>query len=213
MSILTGLKRKGEKKMLLYIIRHGETAWNHLCKIQGNADIPLNENGIELAKITAEKLRDVSFDLAIASPLQRALVTAELILEGREVPIIKDSRIQEIDFGELEGLAVDKSDPKSPIYPFFHDPFHFQPAKGGESVADVCRRTKDFYEDITTREEYQDKTILVATHGCALRGILNSVYEDKTDFWHGKVCPNCGVNVVEVKNGRARLLEDDKIYY
>ena len=58
--------------MKLYIIRHGETSWNAEGRLQGQTDIPLNENGIRLAKITCEALKEVPFDLAISSPLKRA---------------------------------------------------------------------------------------------------------------------------------------------
>ena len=104
--------------MLLYIIRHGETAWNALGKIQGTADIPLNENGINLAKQTAEQLKDVPFDAAISSPLMRAYKTAEIILGDRDIPIETDKRIQEIDFGDMEGEPVMKTDPSHPFYTF-----------------------------------------------------------------------------------------------
>ncbi len=199
--------------MLLYLIRHGETPWNAMMKIQGVVDIPLNEKGIELARITGEKLLDVPFDFAISSPLQRAYKTAELALGGRDIPIYTDDRIQEIDFGELEGTAVVKTDPTHPFYKFFNDAYNFQPAKHGESIFDVCARTKEFYDELIARPEIQDKTILIATHGCAVRGILHNVYEDTTDYWHGGVCPNCGVNIVEVKDGKSVLLADDKVYY
>ena len=46
--------------MKLYIIRHGETSWNAEGRLQGQTDIPLNENGIRLAKITGEALKQVS---------------------------------------------------------------------------------------------------------------------------------------------------------
>ena len=46
--------------MLLYIVRHGLTPWNHLHKAQGSADIPLAQEGIDLARRTGEALMDVS---------------------------------------------------------------------------------------------------------------------------------------------------------
>ena len=61
--------------MRLYIMRHGETAWNAQKKIQGVADIPLDGKGKELAKITGWALRDVDFDRVITSPLNRAKET------------------------------------------------------------------------------------------------------------------------------------------
>lgn len=199
--------------MLLYIIRHGETAWNALGKIQGTADIPLNENGINLAKQTAEQLKDVPFDAAISSPLMRAYKTAEIILGDRDIPIETDKRIQEIDFGDMEGEPIMKTDPSHPFYNFFADAYHYVPARNGETIYEVCERTKKFYEDLIAREELQDKTVLIATHGCAVRGILHNVYDDVSDYWHGGVCPNCGVNIVEVKDKKAVLLAEDKVYY
>ena len=89
--------------MKLYLVRHGETDWNKVKKIQGQVDIPLNQFGKHLAEETAEGLHDIPFDLCISSPLSRAYETARIILEGRDVPIITDARIGEMAFGEYEG--------------------------------------------------------------------------------------------------------------
>ena len=51
--------------MDIYLIRHGETDWNRMKKLQGTTDIPLNAYGIELAEKTAEGLKDIPFDAAI----------------------------------------------------------------------------------------------------------------------------------------------------
>lgn len=96
--------------MKIYLIRHGETSWNTLGRLQGRTDIELNENGIRLAKITGEKLKDVHFDLAIASPLKRAYETAGLVLGDRNIPILTDERIEEISFGEWEGLCCRRAE-------------------------------------------------------------------------------------------------------
>ena len=66
-------------------------------------DIPLAPEGIELAKRTGEALKDVSFDICFTSPLTRAKQTAHYVLGNRQIPVIEDKRIQEIDFGVLEG--------------------------------------------------------------------------------------------------------------
>ena len=91
--------------MKLYILRHGKTQWNALRKVQGAADIPLAEEGISLARKVGETLKDVPFDLCFSSPLKRAIQTAELVLgqKADRIPVILDKRIQEIDFGALEG--------------------------------------------------------------------------------------------------------------
>lgn len=91
--------------MKLYIIRHGETAWNVEGRLQGQTDTELNENGVRLAKVTAEGLKNIPFDLGISSPLRRAKHTAELVLAGRNVPLTTDDRLMELSFGSWEGLG------------------------------------------------------------------------------------------------------------
>lgn len=202
--------------MLLYIIRHGETQWNVEGRLQGQSETHLNENGIRLAKVTAEGLRDVPFDLGITSPLERARMTAQIILGDRNVPLYEDDRIQELSFGSWEGLGCRKENyqiPSEHFDDFYKDPLHFQPAEDGETIMHLCERTREFYQELIRREEYQDKTILIASHGCATRAILQNVYTDHSDFWHGGVPLNCAVNIVEVRDGKSRLLEEDKVYY
>ena len=52
--------------MKLYIMRHGETAWNVEGRLQSKTDTELNENGVRLAKVTAEGLKNIPFDLGIS---------------------------------------------------------------------------------------------------------------------------------------------------
>ena len=203
--------------MKLYVVRHGETVWNRLHKVQGAADIPLAENGILLAEKTGEALKKIPFDLCITSPLKRARKTAELILEKqpKQVPIIEDARIQEINFGDLEGVVCFTDDHEylnEQMKDFFEEPWKFERPENGENIADILARTKNFWEEKIQDPSLQDKTILIASHGCAVRALLQNVYQDPQNFWHGCVPPNCSVNVVEVTDGKAVLLEEDKVY-
>ena len=201
--------------MLIYIVRHGLTEWNKLKKLQGAADVPLAKEGILLAEKTGEALKDVKFDICFTSPLSRARQTAECVLGDRNVPIIPDKRIQEINFGNLEGGCVRDAegnyiDPQ--VETFFRDPVNFKRPENGENIFDVIARTKDFWEEKTSDPSLTDKTVLVASHGCAVRALLQNIYHDPENFWHGCVPPNCCVNLVEVKNGKTVLLEEDKVY-
>ena len=64
----------------------------------------------------------------------------------------------------------------------------------------------------TTDPALADKTVLISSHGCAVRALLQNVYQDPVHFWHGCVPPNCSINLVEVKDGNARFLEEDRVY-
>ena len=204
--------------MKMYIIRHGQTPWNARKCRQGRADVDLNENGIYLAELTGKALRDVTFDMAFTSPLIRAKHTAQCILAGRKVPIIEDERLIEISFGIFEGCCYAEENRQVPqqwIENFFHAPQDYVAAPGGESLDDVEKRTRNFMEDICSRKELQDKTILVSTHGCALRGLLNSIREsNREDYWHGGVSKNCAVSIVTCNRGeKPVLVEENHIYY
>lgn len=202
--------------MKMYIIRHGQTPWNARKCLQGRSDVDLNENGIYLAELTGKALRDVTFDMAFTSPLIRAKHTAQCILAGRKVPIIEDERLIEISFGIYEGCCYAEENRQVPqqwIENFFHAPQDYVAAPGGESLDDVEKRTRNFMEDICSRKELQDKTILVSTHGCALRGLLNSIREsNREDYWHGGVSKNCAVSIVTCNRGEKPVLVEEIIF-
>ncbi|MGI6118839.1 MAG: histidine phosphatase family protein [Bilifractor sp.] len=202
--------------MILYVIRHGETYWNKEHKLQGQQGTDLDSEGIRLAAITARGMRDIHLDFCISSPLIRARHTAEIITAGRGIPILEDERIEEIAFGEWEGkhcLAPDIEIPEDRWSVFFSDPFHYIPPRGGESIRDVINRTGNFIREITTDPGNRDKSILISTHGCAMRAMLNPFYKNPKDFWHGGVPKNCALSEVVVRNGKAVLTVSDHTYY
>ena len=95
---------------------------------------------------------------------------------------------------------------------FFEEPQKFERPQNGENISDILKRTREFWVEKTTDPALADKTILVSSHGCAVRALLQNVYQDPEHFWHGCVPPNCSINLLEVKDGKARFLEEDKVY-
>lgn len=143
--------------MRLLIVRHGRTDWNDQGKIQGCADIELNETGINQAKETAKKLENEKIDLIIASPLIRTKQTAEIINEGRNIDIIYDKRLLERDFGEFEGLNKNEFDYES--FWTYSKNLKYEKA---ENIQDFFKREFDFLDDI--KEKYKNKTVLLVSH-------------------------------------------------
>ena len=86
---------------MLYIMRHGRTVWNMEHKLQGKTDVPLSEAGRPVVEQAAAAYRDTHIDVCYCSPLIRAVETAEIVLRGREIPIITDVRLEEMGFGGL----------------------------------------------------------------------------------------------------------------
>lgn len=205
--------------MRLYIIRHGETSWNTQLRLQGQTDIELNENGRALAAKTALALREVPFDLVVTSPLSRARETAQILMGGRDIPMVEDARIQEINFGELEGVRLTREERNTPgneFYDFFHAPGQYRPQKGGESLDELCARTAVFLEEL--RESAQGRaegmTILISTHGATSRALLSAIKgTPREHFWEEGVPKNCAVTVVDLVEGRWVIREQDVVYY
>ena len=107
---------------MLYIIRHGKTDWNVRHKLQGRTDIPLNEEGRQMAEAAREEYRDVHFDICFCSPLIRARETADILLRGRDIPIITDDRLMEMSFGSFEGIENSFQIPDCPVNELFFNP-------------------------------------------------------------------------------------------
>lgn len=198
--------------MKLYIIRHGQTDWNRARRLQGRTDIPLNEWGRLVAELTKEGLKDVAFDVAFTSPLIRAKETAELVLKDRNVPIIEDERIIEVNFGAYEGESFTLDNEN--LQNFFSKPEEYYPVDGSESMESILERTGDFLSELYKKPEYQDSTVLVSTHGAALCGLLCNIKKwDKADFWKGGLHKNCGFSIVEVTDGVPKILEEAIVAY
>lgn len=198
--------------MIIYMMRHGETDWNVQHLFQGRTDIPLNENGRKVAQWTRDGLKDVHFDVAFCSPLCRAKETAQIILEGRDVELIEDERIIEMGFGEYEATSMRQLDEKIKI--FFEHPEAYVDDKGVEPFEDVLARAKSFLDELISNSNYQDSTILVATHGAMIRGLVGAFKEKPVkDFWEGGVHKNCGITIVEVQGGEKKILQEAIVLY
>ena len=203
--------------MKLYLIRHGETDWNIVKRLQGATDIPLNENGEALARETAEGLKEIPFDMVLTSPLKRAYRTAEIVKGNREIPLIIEERIREICFGDYEGL-VSKSEGYSipdPEFKFFFTKTDcYKTPPNGEPIESLLERTNEFLEELKKREDLKDKTILVSTHGAAVRALLSNIEHcDIAHFWGKGVHKNCGVSCVELVDDEYQILWENKIFY
>ena len=202
--------------MNLYLIRHGETEWNHQRKMQGQIDIPLNEYGLELARKTAEGMKDIPFDYIYCSPLVRAKKTAETIAEGRNLEVVPDDRLKEIAFGEGEGSNINevKQCPNHPMHNFFVHPEQYEPVEGGETFDQVQKRGMDFIREKVLPLEGTAENVAIVAHAAMIRSIMVAVLDRPwKDFWSGPYYANCCVCIIKCRDGRLTALEEGKIYY
>ncbi|MEG0315204.1 MAG: histidine phosphatase family protein [Erysipelotrichaceae bacterium] len=145
--------------MKLYLMRHGETDWNKLDKIQGKVDIELNEVGKEQARNAIEEIKKLNISRIICSPLTRAKQTAAIINEELKVNISYDKLIQERNFGILEGYRK-KDFPWAQIWEYKTN-IQYPEA---EDIHTFYKRVEKFVENIK-EEGREEENILVVAHG------------------------------------------------
>lgn len=147
----------------LCLIRHGETDWNAQHRIQGRSDIPLNSKGIEQAETVSAHFHPGEWDLAYASPLQRARQTAEIICRAAGIrEIATEDDLMECSFGIAEGHPFD------PALARYSDR---ESIPGAESAAQLSARAQRVLDRIADR--HPGKRIIVVAHGCF---IMESLY-------------------------------------
>ena len=170
---------------MLYIMRHGRTDWNDRHKLQGRTDIPLNAEGRRMAEAAAEEYRGVPLDVCWCSPLIRARETAEIVLRGRDVPILTDIRLREMSFGDYEGLENSFSIPDCPVNVIFQAPEKYTASVGGaETFEELFARTGSFLREVIDPLMEQGKDVLIVGHGAMNLSIISRIRRlPRAEFW------------------------------
>ena len=123
----------GETLPLLYLARHGETAWTLSGQHTGLTDLPLTERGEQDACHLGERLRGLTFTRVLTSPLQRAARTCELAGFGSVAEADRD--LLEWNYGKYEGRTSADIHKERPDWDLFRDG-----CPGGETAAEVGAR-------------------------------------------------------------------------
>ena len=160
------------KYTVIYMVRHGETSANATRMIQGQTDVPLNENGLLQADLVAARLKNHPFAAIYSSDLSRALVTAQKIAHGRTV--IPDPELREWHLGHWQGLHLDEVKAAfADEYAAFSSDDPDLTISGGESNAEFLARAARVMEKLAARHPGED--ILCVTHGGFVCKVLKYV--------------------------------------
>lgn len=143
---------------LLYLARHGQTAWSASGQHTGLTDLPLTPHGEDAARVLGERLRGMRFEAVFASPLQRAWRTCELAGFGDVA--IRDPDLVEWNYGEYEGLRTAEIHAKRPDWQIFRDG-----CPGGESPDEVAARA----DRVVAKVRAYDADVLVFSSAHILR--------------------------------------------
>ena len=163
----------------VYLIRHGKTQWNLESRYQGaNGDSPLLKDSYREIELLASSLQRIPFEHAYASPLKRARITAQALLNhlNPEIPLTIDSRLKEFNLGKMEGMHFEDVAAKWPevLKNFRHHPDKYDESLvEGESFLEVIARFRAAIEEYC--RQYPNGNILVISHGAALNAAINAL--------------------------------------
>ena len=154
--------------MELYVLtRHGESTLNSENRINGDPAVPvaLTEQGREEARLLGQQIAHIRLDLCVCTRFSRTRETAEIALEGRDVPIEVEPLLDDIDVGDLEGLPLED------YRAWKREHARSEPFPGGESLDAAALRYVQAFHKLLGRPE---KSVLVVTHEIPLRYALNA---------------------------------------
>jgi broad specificity phosphatase PhoE len=143
---------------VVYLARHGETAWSLSGQHTGTTDLPLTERGEKNARRLAERLRGLTFAKVLTSPLQRAARTCELAGFGRVAEVDRD--LVEWNYGRYEGRRTAEIQQERPAWNLFRDG-----CPGGESPDEIGRRA----DRVVARVRAVEGNVLLFSSGHFLR--------------------------------------------
>ena len=200
---------------ILILMRHGQSIWNLQNRFTGGIDVPLTRKGITQAKKAGKELKKmgISIDYVYSSKLSRSIETARSVISNLEPKnvnkkITKVSALNERDYGDLSGKYKDelvKIHGEKKVLEWRRS-FKIKPPKG-ESLYDVLKRVKPFFNNKILRLLKKGKNVLCVAHGNALRAfrIATKEYTEKNIF--DIHIPPCIPVIYEYKNsGKKNIL-------
>ena len=158
----------------LYVFRHGQTTDNAEMVFSGWRDVDLTEKGVRQAEELAEKLKNKKVDMLVVSDMKRALHTMEIAISKNEVAkklvILKDSRIKERCYGDLQGTSKLLLQLENPTLSHDYRRSYDVIPPNGESIEMVVKRVQEFIDEIIPRMKAFNINVAVSCHGNSIRG-------------------------------------------
>ncbi len=155
----------------LLLVRHGETEMNSSQRYWGKTDVALGASGLKAAESLRDRLAGQNIDFAYASALRRALETAQTIVSTHNLKVISCPELNEIDFGQMEGLDFNEVNGKFPEVArlwMLRSPDLAYP--DGESLHQLDQRVIEFRKHLAKYSA--DEVILIVAHSGVLRTLI-----------------------------------------
>lgn len=147
----------------VYFEPHAISLDNEAGVASGHHDVELSESGRRMAaELKAPRVADLGIDAVYTSDLKRAYDTAVIMFAGSEVPIARDSRLRECDYGEMT------RNPRDEVFAM-REKYISEPFPGGESYEQVMERIKEFLSQL--KAEKEGETIFIIGHSATYIGL------------------------------------------
>jgi broad specificity phosphatase PhoE len=187
---------------LLFLVRHGITAYNHEGRYQGQRDVPLTPEGEGQARRLAARLHNIAFDAVWSSDLSRARDTAAAVVAAAGGPALAtDPGFREMDYGLWEGLTFREAAAAAPeAWHAYQHGGDDAGAPGGETIAQVAERARAAFDQ--RWDDGLDRVLLVA-HGAVLKLLLLDLLGADRALRRHIVIDNCSLTLLRY-GGRTR---------
>lgn len=191
--------------MKFYVFRHGQTDWNKESRIQGSTNTELNDQGREDAKGLVPLMEKLRPEIIYTSDLNRAFDTGKTVADALEIPIIKEARLREANFGQAEGMTVPEIIERWGAQ-MWEDFRRINPNNreacfpDGETRGDSVKRMRSVVDEIHAAGEYE--RVGLSTHGGVVRNLLHSYLPPESE---SLPIPNCVTYLLEFKEGEVTV--------
>jgi broad specificity phosphatase PhoE len=186
----------------IFLLRHGETAWNKEGRVMGRLEIPLNRKGVDQAKRIARLLPNLDVHAIYSSPLKRALDTALIQVEQNKMPMKIEPNITELAFGRWEGYRFDDLIKDDAYLRFLKSPLK-SAVPGGETLLGVQKRGLKAMQRAT--REVPKGRILLVSHADVIRAILCHYLRLPLHEFRRLRVDNGSLSVIEVDGAWAEI--------
>jgi len=185
----------------IYLVRHGQTAWNKEEIFRGRADIPLNETGLKEAELAAEYFRGLKIDHIYSSPLSRAYQTAEKIPGVCSLEVQRLEGLVDMSFGSWEGRPLDEVKRENEeLYRLWRESPHLAHFPGGEGLDHVRNRSMAALEALLRL--HPEETLILVSHRVVNKVLICAVLGlDNSHFWQiGQ--DTTAINLIHYRHGK-----------
>jgi alpha-ribazole phosphatase len=184
----------------LFLVRHGETIWNHISRYQGHSDVELSDTGREQARLLADRLSAEKIKAVYSSDLKRAYETASILAAPHKLNVQMAKELREINFGVWEGLTYKEITEQ---YKELAEKWYQSPADvripEGETFVEL--RERAYNAVLKLLQENEPGTIIIVAHGGTIRAIICGLMDIDLNHAFRIKQDNTALNIIEYYQG------------